>query len=170
MKDVARVKREYDPSSSYIEQDGHPCVLLSLEMTPGNNIVKYGKEVDEVIDDFKANDLPDDVKITRIADQPKVVRISVRDFLRDLLISMAVIILVMMILFPFRSAIVAAITIPLSTFISVAIMYMAGIELNIVTLAAMIVVLGMVVIWSLLAKDMSPNVPPSTRQSSISFR
>ena len=44
-----------------------------------------------------------------------------------------------------RSAIVAAITIPLSTFVSVAIMYMAGIELNIVTLAALIVVLGMIV-------------------------
>ncbi len=70
---------------------------------------------------------------------------SVRDFLRDLLISMAIIVLVMMVLFPLRSAIVAAITIPLSTFVSVAIMYMMGIELNIVTLAALIVVLGMVV-------------------------
>lgn len=153
VRDVASVKREYDPSSSYIEQDGHSCVLLSLEMTPGNNIVKYGKEVDEVIDDFKANDLPDDVKITRIADQPKVVGMSISDFLRDLIISMIVIILVMMVLFPFRSAIVAAITIPLSTFISVAIMYMAGIELNIVTLAAMIVVLGMVVDNSIVVID-----------------
>ena len=153
VKDVARVEREYDPSSSYIEQDGHPCVLLSLEMTPGNNIVKYGEEVDEVIDDFKAHDLPNDVKITRIADQPKVVGTSVRDFLRDLIISMIVIILVMMVLFPFRSAVVAAITIPLSTFISVAIMYMVGIELNIVTLAAMIVVLGMVVDNSIVVID-----------------
>ena len=145
VRDVARVVREYDSADSYIEQDGHPCVLLSLEMTAGNNIVQYGEEVDKVLDEFRSDVLPDDVTITRIADQPKVVGKSVSDFLRDLLISMAIIIVVMMVLFPLRSAIVAAITIPLSTFISVAIMYMMGIELNIVTLAALIVVLGMVV-------------------------
>ena len=153
VRDVARVVREYDTDKSYIEQDGHPCVLLSLEMTPGNNIVQYGKEVDKVLADFRATELPDDVTTTRIADQPKVVGKSVSDFLRDLLISMVVIILVMMVLFPLRSAIVAAITIPLSTFISVAIMYMMGIELNIVTLAALIVVLGMVVDNSIVVID-----------------
>ena len=153
VRDVARVVREYSDGDSYIEQDGHPCVLLSLEMTPGNNIMFYGKEVEEVIERFTAEELPDDVTITRIADQPKVVGKSVTDFLRDLLISMGIIILVMMVLFPMRSAIVAAITIPLSTFISVAIMYLMGIELNIVTLAAMIVVLGMVVDNSIVVID-----------------
>ena len=145
VRDVAHVAREYDTTESYIQQDGNPCVLLSLEMVPGNNIVQYGKAVDKVINQYRQDQLPDDVKITRIADQPKVVGMSISDFLRDLLISMAIIILVMMVLFPIRSAIVAAITIPLSTFISVSIMYLAGIELNIVTLAALIVVLGMVV-------------------------
>ena len=145
VRDVARVVREYEPMSSRIEQDGHPCVLLSMEMTPGNNVVQYGQEVDKVLDEFRMNELPEDVNVTRIADKPKVVAMSVSDFLRDLLISMLIIILVMMVLFPLRSAIVAAITIPLTTFVSVSMMYMAGIELNIVTLAALIVVLGMVV-------------------------
>ncbi len=153
VRDVANVVREYDHSEGYIEQDGHPCVLLSLEMTPGNNIVAYGQDVESVLSRFAAEELPDDVTITRIADQPKVVGKSVSDFLRDLLISMVIIILVMMVLFPLRSAIVAAITIPLSTFISVAIMYMMGIELNIVTLAAMIVVLGMIVDNSIVVID-----------------
>jgi len=151
--DVARVVREYDLSNGYIEQDGHPCVLLSLEMTPGNNIVQYGDDVDRVLDDFRASELPEDVTLTRIADQPKVVGTSVSDFLRDLLISMFVIVLVMMVLFPLRSAIVAAITVPLSTFISVGIMYALGIELNMVTLAALIVVLGMVVDNSIVVID-----------------
>ena len=145
VRDVARVVREYEPMSSRIEQDGHPCVLLSMEMTPGNNVVQYGQEVDKVLNEFRMNELPEDVNVTRIADKPKVVAMSVSDFLRDLLISMLIIILVMMVLFPLRSAIVAAITIPLTTFVSVSMMYMAGIELNIVTLAALIVVLGMVV-------------------------
>ena len=145
VRDVARVVREYEPMSSRIEQDGHPCVLLSMEMTPGNNVVQYGQEVDKVLNEFRMDELPEDVNVTRIADKPKVVAMSVSDFLRDLLISMLIIILVMMVLFPLRSAIVAAITIPLTTFVSVSMMYMAGIELNIVTLAALIVVLGMVV-------------------------
>ena len=153
VRDVARVVREYEPMSSRIEQDGHPCVLLSMEMTPGNNVVQYGKEVDKVLNDFRENELPTDVNVTRIADKPKVVSTSVSDFLRDLLISMVIIILVMMVFFPIRSAIVAAITIPLSTFVSVSIMYMVGIELNIVTLAALIVVLGMIVDNSIVVID-----------------
>ena len=153
VRDVARVVREYEPLAARIEQDGHPCLLISMEMTPGNNVVEYGEEVDAVLNDFRQNDLPDDVTITRIADKPKVVAESVSSFLRDLLVSMAIIILVMMILFPLRSAIVAAITIPVSTFVSVAFMYLAGIELNIVTLAALIVVLGMVVDNSIVVID-----------------
>ncbi len=153
VRDVARVVREYEPMSSRIEQDGHPCVLLSMEMNPGNNVLQYGREVDKMLDEFRENELPDDVKVTRIADKPKVVHISITDFLRDLLIAMLVIILVMMVLFPLRSAIVASITIPLSTFVSVAFMYMLGIELNIVTLAALIVVLGMVVDNSIVVID-----------------
>ena len=153
VRDIARVVREYPPESSYIEQDGHPCVLLSMEMIPGNNVVKYGEDVDKVLEQFRQNELPEDVKVTRIADKPKVVRLSVRDFLRDLFIAMVVIILVMMVLFPLRSAIVAAITIPLSTLVSVAIMYLVGIELNIVTLAALIVVLGMIVDNSIVVID-----------------
>ena len=153
VRDVARVVREYDTSDGYIEQDGHRCILLSLEMNPGNNIVQYGKDVDKVLNEYRATELPDDVTLTRIADQPRVVGLSVSDFLRDLLISMLIIILVMMVLFPLRSAIVAAITVPLSTFISVAVMYAAGIELNTVTLAALIVVLGMVVDNSIVVID-----------------
>ena len=153
VRDVARVVREYEPVSSRIEQDGHPCVLLSMEMTPGNNVVQYGQQVDKVLNDFRQNELPEDVKVTRIADKPKVVAMSVSDFLRDLLISMLIIILVMMVLFPIRSAIVAAITIPLSTFVSMSVMYMMGIELNIVTLAALIVVLGMIVDNSIVVID-----------------
>ena len=153
VRDIARVVREYEPMSSRIEQNGHPCMLISMEMTPGNNVIQYGKDVDRVLSSFAAEELPNDVNVTRIADKPKVVTLSITSFLRDLLISMVIIILVMMVLFPLRSAIVAAITIPLSTFVSVAIMYMMGIELNIVTLAALIVVLGMIVDNSIVVID-----------------
>lgn len=153
IRDIATVCREYDTSDGYIESNGKRCVLLSLEMLKGNNVVKYGKEVDEVLSRYRDESLPDDVDIRRITDQPQVVGTSVSDFLRDLLISMAIIIGVMMILFPLRSAIVAAITIPVSTFISTGIMYAMGIELNIITLASLIVVLGMIVDNSIIVID-----------------
>ena len=153
VKDVARVVREYDAPDSYIRNNGHRCVLLSMEMLAGNNIVEYGEEVDGVLHRFIEEVLPGDVSVQRIADQAKVVGDSVRSFLRDLFVSMAIIIVVMMLLFPFRSALVAAITIPVSTFISVGIMHLCGIPLNTVTLAALIVVLGMIVDNSIVVID-----------------
>ena len=149
VKDVARVVREYDDPDSYIRNNGHRCVLLSLEMQAGNNIVEYGREVDEVLHAFIEEELPADVSVQRIADQAKVVGDSVHSFLRDLFVAMAIIIGVMML----RSAIVAALTIPMSTFISVGMMYLCGIPLNTVTLAALVVVLGMIVDNSIVVID-----------------
>ena len=153
VKDVARVVREYDDPDSYIRNNGHRCVLLSLEMQAGNNIVEYGREVDEVLHAFIEEELLADVSVQRIADQAKVVGDSVHSFLRDLFVAMAIIIVVMMLLFPLRSAIVAALTIPMSTFISVGMMYLCGIPLNTVTLAALVVVLGMIVDNSIVVID-----------------
>ena len=145
VKDVAEVKREYDIDESYIQYNGHSCVLLSLEMMGGNNIVQYGKDVQRVLDDFTANKLPADVTVSRIADQCKVVENSVADFMINLIESMLVIVIVMLILFPWRTAVVAGVMVPLSTFISIGIMYLLGAPLNTCTLAGLIIVLGMVV-------------------------
>ncbi|MCQ2608870.1 MAG: efflux RND transporter permease subunit [Bacteroidales bacterium] len=153
VKDIASIERGYDKSTSYIKQDGHQCIILSLEMKPNNNIVHYGKDVESVLEEFRAMNLPDDVVIKRIADQPEVVGSSVSNFLRDLIISMIIIIVVMIILFPLRTAIVAAITIPLTTFISVGIMYVCGIQLNTISLAGLVIVLGMVVDNSIVVLD-----------------
>ena len=153
VSDIARVVREYDTSDSYIQQNGNRCVLLSLEMTSGHNIVRYGEEVDEVLNEFRQSYLPEDVRMSRITDLPQVVRDSVKDFLVNLIESMIVIVLVMLILFPWRSAVVAAATIPLSTFISVGLMYVFNIPLNIITLACLIVVLGMIVDNSIVVID-----------------
>ena len=153
VRDIATVKREYDTSESYIQNNGKRCVILSLEMASGHNIIEYGREVDEVLAQFKSDYLPEDVSMQRITDQPQVVGDSVHGFLRDLIISMVIIILVMMLLFPVRSAIVAAISIPLSTFISMGLMYVAQIPLNIITLACHIVSLGMIVDNSIVVID-----------------
>jgi multidrug efflux pump len=153
LKDVADVKRECPEGGSYITYNGNPCLVLSVEMREGYNIVRFGKDVDEVLMDYKSSDLPDDVTLNRITDQAKVVNGSVLSFLRDLMMAIIVIIVVMMILFPFRSALVAAMVIPLNTFISIGIMYLFGIPLNTVTFAALVVVLGMIVDNSIVIID-----------------
>lgn len=152
MRDVARIEREYAEPESYVTNNGRRAVILSMEMREGNNIVRYGEEVDRVLAEFEAG-LPEGVEVERIADQPKVVDDSVTSFVRDLLVSIAVVILVMMVLFPFRSAVVAATSIPISIFISIGIMYMVDIPLNTATLAALIMVLGMIVDNSIIVVD-----------------
>lgn len=144
LKDVARIQREYPQLDKYITRNGVKCVLLSIEMRPGNDIVKMGQEVKASLAEYEKS-LPYDVKINIITDQSKVVADSVANFLRELLISVIAVILVVVILMPRRVAEVSAMTIPITIFTSVGLFFMFGMELNTVTLAALIVTLGMVV-------------------------
>lgn len=153
LKDIAKVVREYPDEGSYITYNGNPCLVLSVEMREGFNIVKFGKDVNNIISEYKEKGLPEDVTVNRITDQSEVVNGSVISFLRDLMLAIVVIIIVIMILFPFSSALVAAIVIPMNAFISVGIMYLSGIPLNTVTLAALVVVLGMTVDNSIVIID-----------------
>ncbi len=152
VKDVAKVVREYEKPNSYITNNGKRAVLLSMESRSGENVVEFGRQVDKVLEQFK-EELPHSVTMQRIADQPKVVDGSVTSFLSDLVKSIVIVVLVMLVLFSFRSAIVAAISIPISIFITIAIMYLAGIELNTVTLAVLVIVLGMIVDNSVIVID-----------------
>lgn len=150
--DVAKVERRYKEPSSLVSYNGHTAVILSVEMRPNNNIVAFGRDVDKIIDGFMA-EAPDSVKLSRITDQPKVVGTSVWSFLRDLVISMLVVIAVMLLLFPMRSALIASSGVPVCTAIALALMYIFGICLNTVSLAALIVVLGMIVDDSVITMD-----------------
>lgn len=152
LKDIARIERRSKAPSSFISYNGHPCLIVNIEMRPDHNIVAFGDEVDEVISSY-SRDLPDSVKMSRICDQPKVVDRSVWSFLRDLLISMLVVVFVMLLLFPLRSALIASSGVPVCIGVSIAVMYMTGMPLNTVTLAALIVVLGMIVDDSIITMD-----------------
>ena len=144
LADVARVEREYPRLDKYITYNGVKCVLLSIEMRPGNDIVEMGREVRAALSDYEKT-LPEDVHINIITDQSKVVSESVENFLRELLISVIAVILVVVVLMPRRVAEVSALTIPITIFTSVGLFFIFGMELNTVTLAALIVTLGMVV-------------------------
>ncbi len=152
LRDIAKIERRYAKANNYVNFDDEPAVIISMEMAPGNNIVAFGNEVEKKIEKAKEQ-LPPDVQIHKITNQPKVVNDSVLSFLRDLLISILVIVVVMMMLFPLRTALVASTSVPVCTAVTLGFMYLFGIELNTVTLAALIVVLGLIVDDSVIIID-----------------
>lgn len=152
LKDIARVVKEYPHAESYIENNGKKCILLSIEMKKGKNIVQMGEEVNRLLQDFE-KELPAEVDLYCITNQAKVVADSVDNFLHELVIAIIAVVIVVMLLLPVRVALVAASTIPVTIFISLGLFYALGIELNTVTLAALIVTLGMIVDNSIVIID-----------------
>lgn len=157
LRDVATLEAHYPENTPHIRYSdstthGHRCIMLSLEMRSGNNVVEFGEDVEEIIAKFE-QELPPDIHIHRITDQPQVVDGSVRSFLKDLIEAILIVILVMLMLFPLKTALVSSTSVPVCIAAAWAIMYLLGMELNTVTLAALIVVLGMIVDDSVVVID-----------------
>ncbi len=152
LKNIATIERKYDKPENFIRQNEKKTILLSLEMQPGNNIVEYGKDVNNAMDKFKKH-CPKGIEVATISELPKYVSDSVNDFLKEFLIAIIAVILVTMILLPLRVASVAGITVPISVMITLAILYFVGIELHTVSLASLILVLGMIVDNSIVVID-----------------
>ena len=152
LKDVATVKREYPQPKSYITNNGTRCILLSVEIKKGQDVSSMGKAINKKLANFKQH-IPDDVQLNAITDQAKVVDDSIENFLHELLIAICTVILVVILIMPMRVALVAAGTMPITIFVSLGLFYMFDIELNTVTLAALIVTLGMIVDDSIVIID-----------------
>lgn len=152
LRDVATVRREYPEPTSFVTNNGRNCLVLSIEMKQGKNITEMGADIDHKLASFKRT-LPRDVTLFKITDQPQVVSASVWNFLKELLIAIVAVVIVVLLLMPVRVALVASSTIPISIFISLGLFYAFGIELNTVTLAALIVTLGMIVDNSIVIID-----------------
>ena len=144
VSDIAQVKKAYEDPDSFIQTGGEKAMIITLEMAKGNNIVQFGEEVKEHLAKLEA-ELPSDIEISTIADQPVAVDHSISDFMKEFGYALMGVIIVCMLLLPFRVASLAAATIPITISATLAVMYMLGMELNTVTLAALIVVLGIVV-------------------------
>jgi multidrug efflux pump subunit AcrB/outer membrane protein TolC len=142
--DFAQVQRMYKDPTQYARSRGERAILLSVEMQEGNNIVDFGNELRVSLDSLRPL-LPPDLKIDMVADQPKVVAQRVKDFIREFGIAIASVILVTIVLLPFRVALVSAVAIPVTVSATFGLLNAFGIELHQVSIAALIVVLGMVV-------------------------
>lgn len=144
LKDVAEIKRQYEETSSYIRVGDDKVMMLTVEMQPGNNIVEFGKVVESKMSEVES-DLPDDVQVQAIVNQPEVVGKSISHFMVEFGIAIGTVLIVIMLLLPFRVAAIAALAAPISIAITFGIINIIGIELHQVTLVALIIVMGMVV-------------------------
>lgn len=142
--DVASLKRGYEEPSSIITVNSNKALLLTVQMHEGNNIVKFGEAVDEKIAQAKKV-IPQAITIETIVNQPHVVDENISHFIREFFLAILSVIVVVILLLPLRIATVAAMAIPMTVAVTFAIMQALDIELHQVSLAALILVLGMVV-------------------------
>lgn len=144
LRDVAEIVRDHGRLDSYVEMDGQRALLVGLEMKQGYNIVAFGEEIEKAVEEFNASG-DGRIQASRIVDQPGVVKASVDNFMNEFGMAIVAVVLVTLLLLPFRVAAVAAATIPVCILITLGIMQLMGMDLNTVTLASLILVLGMVV-------------------------
>ena len=142
--DIANVERRYQDPDSATRYQGEPCLMISVEMQEGKNIVAYGEELTGKLEEVRRL-LPPGLKLDLVANQPRVVSERIQHFFREFGIAIASVILVTVILLPFRVALIAAIAIPVTTGITFGVLQAVGIELHQVSISMLVVVLGMVV-------------------------
>ena len=144
IRDFAEVERRYQDPTFVVRYDGEPCLLLSVEMQKGKNIVELGERIQEVFTRLNTL-LPPDIRIDLIANQPEVVKERITHLGHEFMLAIASVVLVTIILLPIRVAVIAALAIPITLCITLGAMNAIGIALHQVSIAALIVVLGIVV-------------------------
>ncbi len=143
--DVADVTRGYEmPRQSIVRVNGELGISLGINLKPGGNIVELGEQVDEVIDYYETI-YPWGIEFTRTASQDVFVDKSVRDFQDNLVQSIVIVLIVMLLFLGLRTGIVVASLVPSVMVITLMIMSFMGIGLNQISLAALIMALGMLV-------------------------
>ena len=144
IRDLATVQRTYKDPDHYVRMNGEPAILLSVEMNEGNNIEDLGNALHAKLASIQAG-LPPDIKLDLVANQPKMVHERVFDFMKEFGIAIIAVIAVTLILLPLRVALVSAIAIPTSVAMTFGTLQLCHVEVHQVSIAALIIVLGMVV-------------------------
>jgi len=144
IKDFANVERRYQDPTFMVRYDGDPCLLLSVEMQKGKNIVELGDQLEKVFERLKVL-LPPDVQLDMVANQPEVVRERLTKLTHEFLLAIGSVILVTILLLPIRVAVIAALAIPVTLCGTLGAMDAIGLSLHQVSIAGLIMVLGIVV-------------------------
>jgi len=145
LQDIANVYRGYiDPPTSKMTYNGTPTLGLSISMREGGNTITLGQSIKEKIELFQRA-YPIGVEFNVIYFQPYYVEKKVDDFVANLAQAIALVIVVMLFTLGFRTGLVVASLIPMATIMALFIMGIFEIGLDQMSLAALIIALGMLV-------------------------
>ena len=152
--DVASVTRRYaEPAEPKMYFNGEPAVGIAVSMRPGGNILTLGKDLQKKIAALK-DDLPLGLEIHQVSDQPQVVAESIDDFVDTLREAVIIVLAVSFLTLGLRTGFVVACCIPLVLTGVFLFMYGAGIDLQKVSLGALIISLGLLVDDEIIAVEM----------------
>ncbi|MFN9446696.1 MAG: efflux RND transporter permease subunit [Pirellulaceae bacterium] len=152
--DVAKVSRSYETPPNFLMQyNGKPAVSIGLVMSKGGNVLELGKSLEQEMELLKS-EIPSGVEIGTVSFQPKVVEASVGEFLKSFLEALAIVLIVSFISLGLRTGIVVALSVPLVLAISLVIMHAMGMNLDRISLGALILALGLLVDDAIIAVEM----------------
>ncbi|WP_075292453.1 efflux RND transporter permease subunit [Pararhizobium arenae] len=152
--DIASVTQGLeDPFARKYRFNGRDSVQLGVVMAKGFNVVDVGKAVEETYQRFESA-LPYGVEIDQISNQPEVVTEAVSEFMKALGEALIIVLVVSFLSIGWRSGLVIAIAIPLVLAATFAIMYELGIDLQRISLGALIIALGLLVDDAMIVVEM----------------
>ncbi|MBV9129288.1 MAG: efflux RND transporter permease subunit [Verrucomicrobia bacterium] len=145
LRDIAQVRRTYaDPPQPMFRVNGQPAIGLAIAMREGGDILSLGKNVRKTMQEVTAN-LPIGIEPTLVADQPQVVDHAIGEFTTSLWQAIAIIMAVSFISLGIRAGTVVALSIPLTLALEFPILQIAGIDLQRISLGALIIALSLLV-------------------------
>jgi multidrug efflux pump len=175
LRDLADVSRAYDSPARYLnfytarlpngEWRRSRSITLAVQMRSGQQIAQFGEAVDARLADV-LQQLPEDLIVARTSDQPRQVEENVHLFMNSLYEAVILVVLVSLIGFwEWRSALLMALSIPITLAMTFGMMLVLGIDLQQVSIASLIIALGLlvddpVVAGDAIKRDLAAGHPP----------
>jgi multidrug efflux pump len=152
--DIAEVKRGFvEPAVSRMRFNGNEAIGLAVSMRKGGDVIRLGSKLDDTVRRIKSN-LPVGVQIHAVSDQPRVVAHSVFEFKKSLTEAVLIVLAVSFFSLGLRTGLVVALCIPLVLAMTFLLMYLLGIDLQRISLGALIIALGLLVDDAIIAVEM----------------
>src|SRR5262249_31419141 len=145
LNDIARVHRGYaDPPQPQFRVNGKPALGLAIAMREGGDILVLGDNIKAAMAKITAN-LPTGIDPTLVSDQAVTVEHSIAEFMSSLWQAVAIILAVSFISLGIRPGLVVAFAIPLTLAIVFSMMELAAIDMQRISLGALIIALALLV-------------------------
>lgn len=143
--EIATVREGYrEPNEPQMYFNGKEAIGIAVSMSPGGNILDVGEALDEHLSDWQGR-LPLGLEIGQVAHQPHVVKQSINEFTRSLFEAIVIVLAVSFMTLGWRSGAVVALSIPVVVAGTFILMKLEHIDLQVVSLGALIIALGLLV-------------------------